>query len=546
MGIQGRITVKAAIVSLIASFALSAFASDYEAVPGEYIVKLKEGVSFSSKQALSANLKAYVKSEIPRLNVVVVQRPTFELSASAIEMMAANSNVEIVEPNYIYRVNRLPNDPSLGRLWGLVNVGQTDGRGTGIAGMDIDAERAWDITTGSENVLIAVIDTGIDYTHPDLQQNIWQNQAEANGEAGVDDDGNGFIDDIYGWDFTRGEGDSDPIDDHGHGTHCAGTIGARGDDGAGIVGVNWQTKLMGVKFLGADGSGTLEGALRSIDYATLMGAKVLSNSWGGGGPSETLREAIVRSHEAGAVFVAAAGNSSSNNDERGHYPSNYDVPNVISVAALDNKGQLASFSNYGKRTVHVAAPGVNVYSSILRGEYASWSGTSMATPHVSGIVGLLLANEPNLTNVEIKERLISTIKPISGIKSRVKAGGITSAYNALTNTVAPPDPNDPANWSAVEANASTPHPYAKKSNLEFVLEVAGAQEMALYFQKFDTERGYDKVSIFDRNGNKVAELSGNFDDSYSPVISGDYARVVFTSDDSVERYGFDITKVAYR
>lgn len=545
MQIHGR-----SLFMLVSLFCLTAMAAKPEAVPGEFVVKLRESASTHqfSAQSLSQKLGAYVKSSIPEHNIVVVKRPVIENSAFALNALSLNPMVEVVEPNYIYRINRTPNDPLFGNLWGLRNVGQNDSENQiGMTGVDVAAEKAWDITTGSSNVVIAVIDTGVDYNHPDLKDNVWTNEAELNGQAGVDDDGNGYVDDVYGMNFTEASKPvANGLDDHGHGSHCSGVIGARGDDGRGIVGLNWNVRIMPVKFLGADGGGSLEGAILAIDYATKMGAKILSNSWGGGGYSQLLKEAIERSNAAGTLFVAAAGNESNNNDTAATYPASYDVENILTVAAIDNRGTLASFSNYGKKSVHVGAPGVNVYSSINGGGYDSWSGTSMATPHVSGIAGLLAANEPGLTGVEMKTRIMATAQRLPGLIGKTKTGGLANAYTALTNAVTPPDMNDPAQWASKPAAISSAHPYAKKTKETFELDVPGAKEISLYFSRFDTERNYDKVTLYDRAGNKVAEMSGNFDDSYSPAISGDYVRLVFTSDDSVENYGFDITKVAYR
>ncbi len=560
--IHGRIKARNHFTNLIffatAMTAIGVQAKPAESVPGEYVVKLKDQVSATSfaydlidKKAfttLGNKLGAQVKSSIPEDNIVVVRRPMIETESSAIKILMQNPMVEVAEPNYIYHAERTPNDPLLGNLWGMKNTGQMDSSNSaGVAGVDIGVEKAWDIETGSKDVIIAVIDTGVDYNHPDLKDNIWTNQAELNGKPGVDDDANGYVDDIHGFSFADATGKvTDNMDDHGHGSHCSGTIGARGNDGAGIVGVNWNTRIMGVKFLGADGGGTLEGAIKAIDYATKMGAKVLSNSWGGGSYSETLKQAIERAHAAGAIFIAAAGNEADNNDQGEHYPANYNVPNVLSVAAIDNKGELASFSNYGKKRVHLAAPGVNIYSSLPGGKYESWSGTSMATPHVSGMAGLLLSHEPNLTNVQIKERLVATVQPLASLRGKVISGGLANAYNALTNVQAPPDPNDPARWASQTLAISSAHPYKSKTKEEYVVEVAGANEMALYFSKFDTEKSYDKVSMFDKAGNKIGEMSGTNDDSYSPAISGSYVKIVFESDDSVDKNGFDLTKVFFR
>ncbi|UOF00374.1 S8 family serine peptidase [Bdellovibrio reynosensis] len=528
--------------------AANSFAAAPESVPGEYIVKLKDTVSAqSSVHTLSQALGSYVKSTIPGQNIVVIKRPVFEIQSNVIKTLSENPLVDIVEPNFIYRINKTSNDPLLGNLWGIKNTGQQDSqRREGIAGMDVGAEQAWDITTGNRDIIVAVIDTGIDYNHPDLKENLWINEAEAKGQAGVDDDNNGIVDDIHGANFVdSNKPTGNPLDDHGHGSHCSGTIGATGNDGRGIVGVAWNVRLMGVKFLSASGSGSLEGALKGIDYAVKMGAVILSNSWGGGGYSETLKQAIERSHQANTLFVAAAGNESNNNDANPTYPATYDVANIVSVAAVDNRGQIASFSNYGKTKVHVGAPGVNVYSSIKGGGYDSWSGTSMAAPHVSGMAVLLKSNEPNLSNVEMKERIVTTAKPIAGLRGKSKAG-MANAYAMLTNTLPQPDPNDPANWATVAVSVSSAHPYKEKTNETYEVRVPGAQQIALYFSKFDTERDYDKVELYDASGKKLASISGKNDDSFSTPIPGEYVKIVFTSDDSVNRYGFDITKAAWK
>lgn len=517
-----------------------------EAVPGEYVVKLRDNVSVTKAnvQSLSQMLGTYVKSVIPGQNIVVIKRPVFELKSNVIQTLKQNPQVEIVEPNFIYRINKTPNDPMLGQLWGMKNIGQADSaKQSGVAGMDIGAEQAWDITTGSKDVVVAVIDTGILYNNPDLIDNVWTNEAELNGKAGVDDDNNGYVDDIHGYNFVANNGN--PLDDHGHGSHCSGTIGAKGDDGKGVVGVSWNVRIMGVKFLSAEGSGTLDAALQAIDYATKNGAKIMSNSWGGGGYSDTLKAAIQRSSDAGALFVAAAGNDANDNDQSPTYPGSYDVPNVLAVAAVDNRGKMASFSSFGKKTVHVGAPGVNIVSTTTAG-YESWSGTSMATPHVSGIATLVMANEPNLTALEVKERIIATAKPIAGLRGKVQSGGLANAFLAVTNTAPPEDPNDPAKWQSVPVSISTAHPYKDKTTQEFEVSVPGAKQISLYFEKFDTEADYDTVQFFNAKGEKIDTMSGMNNDTFSSAIDGEYVKIVFKSDDSVSRYGFDITKAAWR
>lgn len=518
-----------------------------ESVPGEYIVRLKHSnsnLSSMNMKLLSQSLGSYIKSRIPAQNIVIIKRPTFETKSSVINTLSNNPLVDVVEPNFIYKANRLPNDPLLVQLWGMKNTAQKDSGGQpGTAGIDIGAEQAWDIETGSDKMLVAVIDTGVDFDHPDLVNNIWTNEAELNGVVGIDDDNNGVIDDIHGFNAVTGKGDAK--DDHGHGTHCAGTIGGSGNDGKGIVGVNWNVKIMAVKFLASNGSGSLENALKAIDYATKMGAKVLSNSWGGGGFSQTLLDSIKRSNEAGALFVAAAGNDGSNNDTKPSYPASYDVPNIISVAAITNRGDKATFTNYGKRSVHLGAPGVNVYSSILAGGYQSMSGTSMAAPHVSGVAALVWAHEPNLTAQELKTRLLKTVRPIPSLKGITKTGGMVNAFFALTNKTPDIDVNDPVNWPTKPVDVASASPYLKNTSEVFEIKVDGAKEFAVYFEKFETESNYDFVKLI--VGDKVIQsLSGDYEDSFSQVITGDSVKIEFKSDDSTEKSGWKITKVAYR
>lgn len=542
MGYQGRLGL---IASLLVTSGAFAKGPAVESVPGEYLVQLKQSVKTSRLSTMANILGGQILRVMPQQNILVLKRSEIENAQAVAKTLSALPQVAVAEPNYIYRINKTPNDPDLSKLWGIKNVGQEDSsKSIGVEGVDVGAEQAWDIQTGSDQVVVAVIDTGLDYTHEDLKENAWTNEAEANGKDGVDDDNNGYIDDIHGYDFVNNDGD--PMDDHGHGSHCSGTIGAKGDDGKGIVGVAWNVKIMGVKFLSAEGSGSLEDAIKSIDYATKMGARIMSNSWGGGGFSELLKQSIERANEANAVFTAAAGNHSGNNDESPSYPASYTVPNIISVAAVDNKGQLAYFSCYGRRSVHVGAPGVNVYSSIPGG-YDSWSGTSMATPHVSGVAALLLANEPNMKAEEVKERLVRTSKPLSGLRGKVASAGMVNAFFALTNQEAPADPNDPARWvNTQELSVSSEHPYKNKTRNEWEVSIEGANKIALYFSKFETEASYDKVTFYNKAGTKIGELSGGQSDSWSPVIDGDYVKIVLTSDDSVNKYGFDITKAAYK
>jgi hypothetical protein len=264
----------------------------------------------------------------------------------------------LVEPNWRVRKMTTPDDTLYPNMWGLDNAGQSGG----TVDADIDAPEAWNITTGDPNVIVAVIDSGVDYLHPDLAANIWTNAIEAAGVPGVDDDGNGYIDDIHGYDFAMNDGD--PMDTNGHGTHVSGTIAAVGNNNLGVVGVNWQCKIMACRFLDASGGGWTDDAIEAINYAVANGAKILSNSWGGGGYSSLLGDAIANARDNGVLFVAAAGNSASDNDAYPSYPAGYNVSNVISVASTDRNDNLSSFSSFGHNSVHLGAPGSSILSSV--------------------------------------------------------------------------------------------------------------------------------------------------------------------------------------
>ena len=299
-----------------------------------------------------------------------------------------------------------PDDAYFDSLWGLHNTGQTNG----TVDADIDAVEAWDVETDASSIIVAVIDTGIDYTHEDLAGNTWVNTSEANGTPGVDDDGNGYTDDIYGYDFYNEDGD--PFDDNGHGTHVSGTIGAVGNNGIGVTGVSWEVQLMGLKFLNESGSGYTSDAVRAVDYAREMGAQVINASFGGGGYSTAMHDAIEAFGDAGGIFVAAAGNAGNDNDSDPSYPANYDLPNIISVAASDDDDELASWSNYGTASVDIAAPGVSILSTLPEDGYGTASGTSMAAPHVAGAAALVWAAHPDWTHQEVIDALLDYADPI--------------------------------------------------------------------------------------------------------------------------------------
>jgi len=404
-------------------------------VAGEVIVKFKPGADTASINSAQETLNATVVETTQTLGI---QR--LELNEITVEEAISNFNtnaaladtIEYIEPNFIYQTtDTVPNDPRYDELYGLNNTGQTGG----IEDADIDAPEAWDIQTGND-VVIGVIDTGVDYNHPDINDNMWTNPGETP-DNGIDDDGNGFVDDFYGYDFVNEDGD--PFDDNSHGTHVAGTIAAEGNNNTGVTGVNWDAQIMGLKFLSAGGSGTTFDAIEAIEYGILNGAQLTNNSWGGGGFSLALQDAIAAAGEAGQLFVAAAGNFGQNNDVSPFYPASYDLDNIISVAATDDRDQKAGFSHFGATSVDLGAPGVSTLSTVPGNSYGFKSGTSMATPHVSGAVGLILSQNPELTSSEIKELILNTTDEIPALTGITVSDGRLNAFNALGELTPAPD-----------------------------------------------------------------------------------------------------------
>ncbi len=405
-------------------------------VPGEVLIRFAERTPRRAiDRALAAASKRAVKGfqAIDRLYHVKLADDV--PVGQAIKTYRRFAEVVYAEPNYVVEALATPNDPRFGELWGLNNTGQTGG----LSDADVDAPEAWDRTTGSREAVVAVIDTGIDYRHPDLAANMYRNEADCNAD-GLDDDGNGYVDDCYGIDTINGDGD--PMDDHYHGTHVAGTIGAVGNNGVGVAGVNWSGSLTACKFLGADGRGTIADAVACLDYLAQMkdrGVNIVAsnNSWGGGLPSRALSDAIAAHRQRGILFVASAGNNGHNNDVAAALPCSYDQSNIICVAATDHNDVRASFSNTGPSTVHLAAPGVDVLSTAPNNTYRLASGTSMAAPHVAGAVALLYADNPARDWRQVKNLIVAGGDAIPAASPTISGRrlNIDGAFNCNANVV---------------------------------------------------------------------------------------------------------------
>ncbi len=425
-----------------------------EIIPGEVIIKYKPTVAMMATVSIAAELGLTSIKGISRLKAVVYKIPAGKTLEQIMEECKGRPEIEYAEPNYRVYALDIPNDPDFNKLWGMHNTGQTGG----TVDADIDAPEAWSKSKGSDQIVVGIIDTGIDYTHPDIQANMWKNPGEIPGNN-RDDDNNGYVDDVYGYDFINRDGD--PMDDNRHGTHVAGTIGAVGNNNRGVVGVNWTVKLMALKFLSASGSGSTADAAEAIIYAADNGAYITSNSWGGGGESQTLKDAIQYAQDKGLLFVAAAGNESKDNDgPNPNYPSSYTHESVIAVAASTDRDVLATFSNYGATSVDLAAPGEEIYSTTPGNAYEYLSGTSMATPHVSGAAALIWAYQlPNTNWRKVKYTLFGAVDYVRNLEGWVLLDGRLNVNEALTTNplVAvlkkPGDTQDTTGPYTVEASA---------------------------------------------------------------------------------------------
>ena len=409
---EDSVIVKVKITNSQSVFGLQSSDSD-----SFYGIKIKDAETLASLPSSAFQRRAGQPVQEEKIMLLTLEDCGKDAVNEAIRILQQNPSIEYAEPNYFVYGDVIPSDPDYGMLYGMEKI---------------SAPAAWDITVGSADVLIGVIDSGIDYTHPDLAANMWVNPGELPGNA-IDDDGNGYIDDIHGWNFINNT--NDIMDDNGHGTHVAGTIGAVSNNNLGVAGVSWNVKIVGLKFLGNETQGESADAIRALDYANKMGIDITNNSWGAWWlESQALKEMISRS----GLFIAAAGNDAYDNDEMPHYPSSYDLDNIIAVANTTQTDSLADNSCYGAVSVDLAAPGYQIYSTDLGGGYRIMSGTSMAAPHVTGTAALIRSLDPSISTEEIKEILLGTVDPLSTLEGKMVSGGRLNAYKAVEAVASTP------------------------------------------------------------------------------------------------------------
>lgn len=416
--------------ALAGMLSVSAALAAPKVIEGEYLVKLRPEAMRTGLVGSLQRAGFAVARTLTAQNVILVRNTQGVRKiinhAASVNSLAANiaslPGVEYVEPNYVYRTVEMGgmavvNDPRFAEQWDMKNTGQADVKGQiGVVGADVAAEDAWSITKGSKDIIVGIVDTGINPNHPDLKANLWKRNGK-DSEYGF----NAMA--FWPWDKYKPK-DNTSVS---HGVHVAGTIGATGDNGVGVAGINSNVTIMAVKSLD-DSGGTADDLAEGIDFATNNGARVINASWGGEGKSQTIYDAIARAKAKGVLFVAAAGNGGSDQvgddiDQAGTYPAAYDLDNIVAVAATDNRDELTAFSNFGKQHVLLGAPGHRILSTLKSNEYAVMSGTSMAAPHVTGAVALLLSKEPNLTYLQVKERLARGVDVVPSLQGKTTSGG---------------------------------------------------------------------------------------------------------------------------
>lgn len=454
------------------------------------------------------------------------------------------------------REGMFPDDPFFLKQWHLENLGQEDDKGNiGMAGCDIAMRKAWNLWHPKQEIILAILDSGLDLNHEDIDPTIlWVNPGEsgidANGndkkDNGIDDDGNGYVDDVHGYNFVRDNGDIQ--EDQYHGTHCGAIICAQINNGTGIAAINPRLKIMIVKIFGLGQTLYAKDIARAVRYAVDNGAKVLSNSYGTPSYTKEMHEAVSYTYEKGALFVCASGNSRKNmdNPEEKDYPSCYGLPNQLVVSATDNS-DWSQFANYGSM-VEIAAPGANIFSLMPKNRYRSFSGTSQACPMAAAAATMVWSQNPQYTWQEVKQVLIDGADEVAGLGRYVKNGRRLNIANALHNTIGKRLPkHDFAKWVTETKVIESLHPYKNESEAVFTVEVPAARRFRLFIERTEIDHHGDVLTITSPLDSRVIEkINSNFTEVWSEVIEGTQAELVLTADKYMNGYGFKISKIQYQ
>ena len=489
---------------------------------GKYIFRIKKDTFLNALTLRSYDIEL-LKIFGPKDQFYLVSS-TINLSADEKKKLIKKLNLKYISNNEAITLPQTVSKPTLTVNWWHEQL---------------DSKNAWKITEGISEVVVAVIDTGVDYHHQDLRANIHINKKEIPSNN-IDDDQNGFIDDYYGYNFFSDH--QDPIDDNGHGTHCAGIVAANGK----IQGAAPGVKILPIKFLDNYGRGDIAKSILAIDYAIKRGAKILTNSYGTPNPNDALKEMIKYAEDKGVLFVAAAGNAKNDNDFRGEYPANFNLDNIISVAASASDKRSASFSNYGSMSVDLFAPGVGITSTDENNTYKARSGTSMATPFVAGAAALLWSIEPNLTPLEIKSRILNTSHKNRNLYGLSNSPGHLNLYSLLINERSKLDfPVDHRDILVKKASIQSDNPYENNAYKTYSIKVPSAGFIQLDFEYLDLEVAYDKIQIETKDGTIIDKFSGHFLSSKTIFYPHNELSLRIVSDHSGQDRGFKINKINY-
>lgn len=524
-------------------------------VAGEYVIGLSDDATGADLTSVAAELGLEVLARGGSDRLAVLRDAGERHPDEVLDALERSTVAAFAERQVFYEASFQPDDWR-SFLWGQHN----DGSRGGTAGADVGAFEAWEIATG-RGVVVAVIDTGVDVRHPDLEHNLWTNEGEVPGN-GVDDDGNGFVDDVHGFDFV--DWDGDPDDRVGHGTHVAGTIAASADDGYGVPGLAFDSRLMCLKLLDINGGGGSWAAAEAINYAVNNGASVINASWGSYGYSTALRNAIASARARGVVFVAAAGNEAQNADINPMFPAAYELDNIISVAASDRNDRIAGFSNYGAGSVDLAAPGVEIVSTWIGQDGWAWQdGTSMASPHVAAAAALVREAAPDLSPRDLAALLMETSEPLAQGAGDVASGGRLDVHRALVQITGgvsqePSEPSEPSEptepeqpapgaWTFVPFPVESAHPYANDYAGQVGIDApSGASELKLHFGRIDVEAAYDFVVLRDDEGVKLAEWTGDLGAVESAAVPAGALSLHLFTDGSVTGWGLKLDGFSWR